>query len=381
MKKSLIAILTCLFAIATQAQNTSESTNEGQNAEEAQKLTKAIKSNDLETLKAFVEKGSYDAAKALDEYVQIRRKTETYWKFLLDNSQKTGYDKYKEDVQIIQQVYQQVVDFTNAGKEERFGGSNTSIERRFPELFVNFYSQYPQYDKQGILKKARIVNDFNMVNSAIYNLNKEPYANGVETRLGGLISKQVWETDAVKLWFKEMDDAITACKKYSSGTTLNSYFKKALPKLNTKLDGSDGSLRKQWQEYQAAVNKSNSSSTSSSSGNRSSSSSAASSKSPSSSSSSSSVDIEKVTIPSYKFTTVWRKNSLITQEAAENKTGENQVRDIEFSDGIEGKIYRVVGSDGYWVTGDKRYETLESAVAAEYVYQKYGKYRETGRKH
>ena len=104
-----------------------------------------------------------------------------------------------------------------------------------------------------------------------------------------------------------------------------------------------------------------------------------SSSSSSSSRSSSSVDVEKVSIPLYKFTTNWRKETITGSNTAENKSGENQVREIKFDDGTEGKIKRVIGSNGYWAAGEKRYRTLDDAIAAEYTYQKYGKRREKGR--
>jgi len=116
------------------------------------------------------------------------------------------------------------------------------------------------------------------------------------------------------------------------------------------------------------------SASSSSSSSRSSSSSSS-----SSSRSSSSDDVEKVSIPSYKFTTNWRKETITGSNTAENKSGENQVREIKFEDGTEGKIKRVIGSNGYWAAGEKRYRTLDDAIAAEYTYQKYGKRREKGR--
>lgn len=95
-------------------------------------------------------------------------------------------------------------------------------------------------------------------------------------------------------------------------------------------------------------------------------------------SSNSGVDVEKIGMPSYKFTTEWQTAML--REKVSGETGENQVRDIEFEDGkYEGRLWRVIGSNGYWVTGDKRYRTLDDAIIAEYVYQKYGKRREKGR--
>ena len=96
--------------------------------------------------------------------------------------------------------------------------------------------------------------------------------------------------------------------------------------------------------------------------------------------SSSSQDIENISIPSYEYTTEWQTEGL--RNKVSNKYGENQVREIKFSDGIETKIARVAGENGYWVyngSGGRRYRTLEDAIAAAYVYEKYDKVRQKGR--
>lgn len=335
-----------------------------------------------ETLKKGVANGNREAAKALDDYARVR-KNDSDILLLLDNAAKTGYDKYAEDVKLINMLYQEAEKIALSGKEISFwkglqeDGKDYKLAG-FPSAFVDFYSKYPKYDKQGILKKARLLSDFISVNGSLYSLNKEPYANGVETRMMGLVTVPKWETDAINYWFEEMDNAIAACSKYASGTTMHSFFKKSLPKLKEKLANADSSIKRQRQEYEAEVRKQSSGSSSgSSSSSRSSSSS--SSRSSSSASSSSSVDIENIGMPNYRWDGDWRKDSYFPGEAAENKTGENQKRDIRFDDADNGKIYRVIGSDGYWTSSSKRYRTLDDAIIAEYVYQKYGKTRQKGR--
>ncbi len=92
-------------------------------------------------------------------------------------------------------------------------------------------------------------------------------------------------------------------------------------------------------------------------------------------------DIENMEIPSYKFTTEWQ--TAILRDEVTNKYGENQIRDIEFSDGTKAQISQVAGEDGYWAFnsrfGGKRYRTLEDVVAAAYIGMKYGKVRQKGR--
>lgn len=122
----------------------------------------------------------------------------------------------------------------------------------------------------------------------------------------------------------------------------------------------------------------------SSSSYRSSSSSSSYSSSSSSSSSSkpanSSADPETVSIPSYEFDSQWYIGSHDYYNV-KNEVGENQYRDLKFSDGTKGKVCRVVQSGNkYWYWSDNaRYESLEAAINAVYVKQKYGKTRDKGR--
>ena len=100
-------------------------------------------------------------------------------------------------------------------------------------------------------------------------------------------------------------------------------------------------------------------------------------------SSGSSVNAESVSIPSWEWDTPNWYPSGCKSCALSNSYGENQSRDIKFSDATTGKITRVYGrgeDNGYWSGWkDKRYRTFNDAVAAEYVGQKYGKTREKGR--
>jgi hypothetical protein len=216
-----------------------------------------------------VANGNREAAKALDDYARVR-KNDSDILLLLDNAAKTGYDKYAEDVKLINMLYQEAEKIALSGKEISFwkGLQEDGLDYKlagFPSAFVDFYSKYPKYDKQDILKKARLLSDFILVNNSLYSLNKEPYANGVETRMMGLVTVPKWETGAINYWFEEMDNAIAACSKYASGTTMHSFFKKSLPKLKEKLANADSSIKRQRQEYEAEVRKQSSGSSSGSS--------------------------------------------------------------------------------------------------------------------
>lgn len=91
------------------------------------------------------------------------------------------------------------------------------------------------------------------------------------------------------------------------------------------------------------------------------------------------VDIENIGMPQYEWASDWYKNKILPFNLeTKNEAGENQVRKIRFNDASTGKIYRVFGNEAYW-SSKKKYKTLDDAIIAEYVYQKYGKIREKGR--
>lgn len=90
--------------------------------------------------------------------------------------------------------------------------------------------------------------------------------------------------------------------------------------------------------------------------------------------------IENMDMPEYSFETDWEKENLFfPNEKAQNKMAENQVRRIKFPGVGSCKIYRVIGSKGFWASTSKRYETLDDAIKASYANLKYGKIRQNGR--
>lgn len=101
----------------------------------------------------------------------------------------------------------------------------------------------------------------------------------------------------------------------------------------------------------------------------------------SSETSSADVNVEGLEMPAYTWETTWYPDGFFTtaEDRPTNESGENQVRVIKFPGVGTGKIYRVIGSDGYW-SSKKRYKTLDDAIIAEYAYQKYGEIREKGRR-
>ena len=92
------------------------------------------------------------------------------------------------------------------------------------------------------------------------------------------------------------------------------------------------------------------------------------------------IDVENLGMPSYRWDGDWVKDGLLPpNDRPTGETGENQVRRIKFDGARDGKIYRVIGSNGYWSSCSIRYKTLDDAIIAEYALQKYGKKRQKGR--
>lgn len=94
------------------------------------------------------------------------------------------------------------------------------------------------------------------------------------------------------------------------------------------------------------------------------------------------IDVENLSMPKYKWVGDWKPSGFIesmVNSSEGGKKGDNEVRRISFEDTRDGKIYRVVGTEGYWTSSNKRYKTLDDAIIAEYAVQKYGKNRQKGR--
>lgn len=199
-----------------------------------------------------------------------------------------------------------------------------------------------------------------------------------------------WYWDKSNFWGK-MNDAFVAAsklKKLSSASNILTKIEKAEQNIKTwgkSLENDREQMRKKISKsvknflgsvWDDAVNNSKRGGSSGSS----SSSSNSSSYDDDSDDSSSDPDVENMSIPSFKYITEWQTE--LMRNKVTNKYGENQVREIKFSDGIETKIARVAGENGYWVyngIGGRRYRTLDDAVAAAYIYEKYDKVRQKGR--
>lgn len=295
---------------------------------------------------------------------------------------KTGYDKGADDIKKLDAVYAEIDSLARGLKTGELPSMAYYLK------LYQYYENHPESDKHGYREKAKPLLNFNTISEAMSVRDYEPrnfwHYKIVNSGPFGMI-----KTDYGPQWnsrdedFRKIDDAISLCKTKLTDKKYGKFFQRYKLKLEQKQkvlkenrQKGEVSYQQALAEYRAEQGEKSSYSSSSSSSRSSSSSS---SRSSSSASSSSSVDIENIGMPNYRWDGDWRKDSYFPGEAAENKTGENQKRDIRFDDADNGKIYRVIGSDGYWTSRSKRYRTLDDAIIAEYVYQKYGKTRQKGR--
>jgi TPR repeat protein len=309
--------------------------------DEDHNLSSLMKNNDA--LKKGVENGSRTSAEALDK-ATLCYEGDANKLFLLEHAAKTGYDKYAEDAKRINNLYQRVVNFTNAGKEETF--TREYVDTHFPAVFVDFYTKHPKYDKQGLLKKAQLVKDFIQVNYTLYGMTEEPYGNGVRTSFFGLIKKAQWESGAINYWFGEVNSAIATCNKYASGTTLNSAFKKSLPKLKEKLANGVVSLNRQRREYEREVAEENRRS----------------------------AEVDEMR-------DIERGRRAYPKPKVISSSDESET--IEFADGTRGTLF--LDKEGWYVdpgmlSSNKHYKTYGQAVKALYLYKKYSHISDDGLK-
>ena len=279
---------------------------------------------------------------------------------------------YRQHVSQLEAAYQKALDAAK-NKNEKV------VQDACVQSFIDNYSQIIVFDPSKKMSLAKEMADFYAICHAL------TFSFSDYTGVRYDYAMPWW----IEGYSKQDVETIKTAQQFAKKTSnfgFTAFYKYADPKLIERLRQQGDhwrSERKRYNNYyasyesdQARIRASWGSSRSSSSSGSSRSSSSSSS---SISSSPSSVDVENVSIPSYKFTTEWQKTTITGTNTAENKSWENQVREIEFDDGTDGKIYRVIGSDGYWAAGDKRYRTINDAIAAEYTYNKYGKRREKGR--
>ncbi len=201
-----------------------------------------------------VEKGNGMAAKSLDAYLKTRAYVlEKEMLTLLNNAQKTKYDKYGADVKLIEEIYQDAIKYNKAGKKERFDDRH-----EFANNFVTFYTKYPKYDKKHILKKAKLVNDFCQVTTALYSIREDPQL--WEFKREGFLRMDKRPTrnpGAEERYWNIMNNAVSTCKKNTRDAALGKFFSKSIPLLKQKMNRVNEFIKKDNEDYNKEVDKYN----------------------------------------------------------------------------------------------------------------------------
>ena len=332
-------------------------------------LSRLYRQKDI--LRKGVENGSRAAAEVLDKETRKDNsgRSMSDQLLILKNKDKTGYDKYAEDVKLINRLYQDIVAFSKTGKEERFINiyefEDKYLMENFPAAFVALYSQYPKYDKLGILPKARIVDDYIQVNEALYCVIEEPDAISGERGLFGI--RKWWDQKKIDYWFNLMLNAKSACQKYASGTTMNSFFKKALPKLNKKLNNGYDAVERKRKKFNAEVAQNSSSYSSSSS----------------SGSDSYQAEVNNKPIPAYNINKSFDTSDWNLPGARHEIINAWSVSFKNEGPKVSGTVYHCKNEEPYmdWYTYEisgPMYKTLKDAIGALYIKKKFGSSRTVG---
>lgn len=183
---------------------------------------------DMKLIKTEVEKGNGKAAEFLDAYIRGRAYVmENEMLLLLKNASKTKYDKYGADCKLINEMYQDAVQYHKSGKTDRFNDRS-----KFAQTFVSFYTKYPQYDKNRMVKKAKLLSEFCKVNDVLC-WREDPQLWEYKRR-GFMDREPVRNEGAEARYFADMDNAVATCNRLKNDPTLGQYFAKSITLLNQK---------------------------------------------------------------------------------------------------------------------------------------------------
>lgn len=255
-------------------------------------------------------------------------------------------------------------------------GINKSNYSQFKERFnpENFYDNYKAVASSDVKKKCMELIDFYTVVTGLQTKPQKYYGYG-------LFSGVTWYQKLYDEDWAKVDDAETICKR-TNATPFKAFFTSVKNDLSRVKDRIKQAAHSDHDKYVAARKQELAARQSGSSGSSSRKSSEEESSTTSNKPVKTSVNPETVSIPSYEFDSKWYIGSHDYYNV-KNEVGENQYRDLKFDDGTKGKVCRVAQGGGkyYYWSDNARYETLEDAIDAVYVKQKYGKTREKGRIH
>lgn len=239
----------------------------------------------LTNLKEGIDNGEYASAAVLDEYLKTRRcsdqeylrskiRTErlkpagTSWVnkkirerrsedkelvlLLLKTSSKTGYDKYQADVTCLQDLYKKAMSHASAGKREWFNDDG------FCEGFIDFYSDYPQYDKQQKIATAQLIDDFSKVTKALSTTFYTYWYWGKEESFAGIVSLSDFSMDYERIYEDRdlLKTAIATCSAPES--PFANYYNSVLPALNARQQELEAKIendRRTYEKYWAEKDK------------------------------------------------------------------------------------------------------------------------------
>lgn len=270
---------------------------------------------------------------------------------------------YKKELPKMNNAYQKALKTTKSNHNQ----FNISFD---PERFYNNYQSVATSEEK---KKCKQLTDFYCVIEGLRTKPRKYYEDGL---FGVSYFNKLYEED----WTK-VDKAEEVSKKTS--TPFSAFFASVKNDFAPLKKRIKDKAQSDYNEYVIAWNREKERKRNSSSSYSSSSSSSSShEKTTTSKPVNSSVNPETVSIPSYEFDSKWYIG-FHDYYNVKNEVGENQYRDLKFSDGTKGKVCRVAqGGNKFWYWSDNaRYETLEDAIKAVYVKEKYGKTRDKGRIH
>ena len=186
-------------------------------------------------LTEMVKSGNPRAAQFMDESGDLSTSEVVA---LLSSAQKTKYDKYGKDINLLNNYYKNAYSIAAKGKFEEIDKS--VINEREIKLYMDFYKEYPQYDKQNYRGKARKLLDFLQVNSfAVEDVPSPKKFSG--------------HSSADNSWIGGCNYAISTCQSKNQDSRFVNFYKLALPILKKKKEIAQKNIDIARADYENAV--------------------------------------------------------------------------------------------------------------------------------
>lgn len=280
---------------------------------------------------------------------------------------------YQQDCRNLDNSYQNALAHAKEGKPTTFS-DNVAAK------FVETYGQRYSYDPNNKVPLAEAVADYAKVTEVFSWFVGDHYS----------LERSAWWGLSHYYDFKEAERgreiykrALQIINQSSTVNDFNSYYSNHKETIEQNYSNFINQVNKNIAKYNAEVQESNRNRSRGGSYSSSSSSKDRDDEKEESKMEETDVDVENMKMPNYTFTSNWYTSQFVGQGTTSNKYGENQYRNFrcDDEDKTTGKILKVIGEKYFWaVSSDRRYETEEDAVYAEYVWVKYRKVREKGHK-